>query len=272
MQRHRRGAVDPRLERQPHLGDGGRPSRLVHQPPARVGRAGAGVHLHQVRGDGGHRRDVRRGHRACSRPRVPMRGSRSSPREYLPADTVCARCGAGVDDLKPEDDIVDVWWESGVSHTSVLEERVELHRPAELYLEGSDQHRGWFQSSLLTSVGAYGVAPFKRVLTHGFIVDGDGRKMSKSLGNADLAARRHREVRRRHHPTVGRLVGLLAGRVGLRRDPRPDGRGVPPHPQHVPLPALEPRGFRSGDVAWRGRTCPSSTGSRSCSSPISPSA
>jgi isoleucyl-tRNA synthetase len=78
---------------------------------------------------------------------------------------------------------VDVWWESGVSHTSVLEAREELQRPAEMYLEGSDQHRGWFQSSLLTSVGAYGVAPFERVLTHGFIVDGDGRKMSKSLGN-----------------------------------------------------------------------------------------
>jgi len=103
------------------------------------------------------------------------------PSEYLPASIVCSRCGGAT--LKAEKDIVDVWWESGVSHTSVLEARSQLHRPAELYLEGSDQHRGWFQSSLLTSVGAYGVAPFQRVLTHGFIVDGDGRKMSKSLGN-----------------------------------------------------------------------------------------
>ncbi len=106
-----------------------------------------------------------------------------APSEYLPSDTACAGCGAGVADLKPEDDIVDVWWESGVSHTAVLDARDELHRPAELYLEGSDQHRGWFQSALLTSVGAYGIAPYERVLTHGFIVDGDGRKMSKSLGN-----------------------------------------------------------------------------------------
>lgn len=103
------------------------------------------------------------------------------PSEYLPDTVTCSRCGGSR--LKPEDDIVDVWWESGVSHTSVLDARPELHRPAELYLEGSDQHRGWFQSALLTSVGTYGIAPFERVLTHGFIVDGDGRKMSKSLGN-----------------------------------------------------------------------------------------
>ena len=80
-------------------------------------------------------------------------------------------------------DTLDVWFDSGVTHACVLRERDELQAPADLYLEGSDQHRGWFQSSLLTGVGAYGMAPYKAVLTHGFTVDDQGRKMSKSLGN-----------------------------------------------------------------------------------------
>ncbi|MFK4751396.1 isoleucine--tRNA ligase [Oceanobacter antarcticus] len=80
-------------------------------------------------------------------------------------------------------DTLDVWFDSGVTHTSVCQRREELTFPADMYLEGSDQHRGWFQSSLLTSVAAYGQAPYKTVLTHGFTVDANGRKMSKSLGN-----------------------------------------------------------------------------------------
>ncbi len=80
-------------------------------------------------------------------------------------------------------DTLDVWFDSGVTHACVLRAREELESPADLYLEGSDQHRGWFQSSLLTGIGAYGNAPYKAVLTHGFTVDGDGHKMSKSLGN-----------------------------------------------------------------------------------------
>ena len=107
------------------------------------------------------------------------------PAEYLPADTCCAHCGAGVEDLEPEKDILDVWWESGVSHQSVLKHRADegLTWPADMYLEGSDQHRGWFQSSLLTSVGAYGMPPYKSVMHCGFTVDENGEKMSKSKGN-----------------------------------------------------------------------------------------
>ena len=105
------------------------------------------------------------------------------PREYLPAGTHCAHCGC--DELVPEKDILDVWWESGVSHASVLKHRASegLRWPADLYLEGSDQHRGWFQSSLLTSVGAFGTAPYRAVMHCGFTVDANGEKMSKSKGN-----------------------------------------------------------------------------------------
>lgn len=85
-------------------------------------------------------------------------------------------------------DVMDVWFDSGVSHFTVLQQRDELQVPADLYFEGSDQHRGWFQSSLLTSVAMRGVAPFKTVLTHGYVVDGQGRKMSKSLGNGMFPA------------------------------------------------------------------------------------
>ncbi len=76
-----------------------------------------------------------------------------------------------------------MWWDSGVSWKAVCEYRPELEYPADVYLEGSDQHRGWFQSSLLTSVGANGHAPYKAVVSQGFTLDGQGRKMSKSLGN-----------------------------------------------------------------------------------------
>ncbi|WP_332632183.1 isoleucine--tRNA ligase [Halalkalibacter flavus] len=82
-----------------------------------------------------------------------------------------------------EMDIMDVWFDSGSSHQAVLEERDELERPADLYLEGSDQYRGWFNSSLSTSVAITGKAPYKGVLSHGFALDGEGRKMSKSIGN-----------------------------------------------------------------------------------------
>jgi len=104
-----------------------------------------------------------------------------SPEKLLPAGTKCPKCGAASFDK--ENDILDVWFDSGVSHAAVLEANPKLSSPADMYLEGSDQHRGWFHSSLLESVGTRGVAPYKNVLTHGFVVDGSGRKMSKSVGN-----------------------------------------------------------------------------------------
>ena len=91
--------------------------------------------------------------------------------------------GDEADDYEQVTDILDVWFDSGISHFTVLNQREELSAPADLYLEGSDQHRGWFQSSLLTALATDGEAPYKQVLTHGFTVDKDGKKMSKSKGN-----------------------------------------------------------------------------------------
>jgi isoleucyl-tRNA synthetase len=101
--------------------------------------------------------------------------------EFLPPGTACSSCGSTR--FETERDILDVWFESGVSHAAVLKPRPELAWPADLYLEGSDQHRGWFHSSLLTSLLTDARAPYRTVLTHGFVVDGDGKKMSKSAGN-----------------------------------------------------------------------------------------
>ena len=102
--------------------------------------------------------------------------------KLLPPGTRCPKCQG--EEFNKETDILDVWFDSGVSYAAVCEKRPNLKSPADMYLEGTDQHRGWFHSSLLASVGTRSRAPFLSVLTHGFVVDGEGRKMSKSFGNA----------------------------------------------------------------------------------------
>ncbi len=101
--------------------------------------------------------------------------------ELVPAGTACAKCGAT--EFTKENDILDVWFDSGSSHLAVLNEENGLRWPAELYMEGGDQYRGWFQSSLLIGVGLRGGSPYRACATHGWTLDGDGRPLSKSLGN-----------------------------------------------------------------------------------------
>jgi isoleucyl-tRNA synthetase len=102
-------------------------------------------------------------------------------KNLLPQGTKCPACQGT--SFRKDMNILDVWFDSGVSHAAVLEDRDDLPWPSDMYLEGSDQHRGWFHSSLLASVGTRGKAPYREVLTHGYVVDGNGRKMSKSMGN-----------------------------------------------------------------------------------------
>ncbi len=102
--------------------------------------------------------------------------------ELVPAGFKCPKCGAS--EFSKENDIMDVWFDSGSTWAAVADQRPNLHYPADVYLEGGDQYRGWFQSSMLTSIACNGIAPYKQIITHGWTVDGEGKAMHKSLGNA----------------------------------------------------------------------------------------
>ena len=102
--------------------------------------------------------------------------------ELVPEGFKCPKCGH--DHFSKESDIMDVWFDSGSTWAAVVEARDYLQFPADVYLEGGDQYRGWFQSSMLTSIATKGVAPYKQIITHGWTVDGEGKAMHKSLGNA----------------------------------------------------------------------------------------
>ena len=168
------------------------------------------------------------------------------PRELL---------GAEADEYVKNKDTLDVWFDSGTTHETVLRgsHAAESHFPAEMYLEGSDQHRGWFHSSLLTSCMMNGVPPYKALLTHGFVVDGQGRKMSKSLGNV-IAPQKVAD-------TLGAEIirlwvdehRLLGRAVAVRRDPEARGRELPPPAQHASLPARQRQRLRSGAGHAAGR-------------------
>ena len=136
--------------------------------------------------------DGRGGHR-------PYGSDRERIDRLVPGGVVCPKC-LGRDQLAVHEHIVDVWFESGVSHSAVLGRDARLPWPADLYLEGHDQYRGWFHSSLLVAVNGRGRAPYRGVVTHGFTLDGDGRKMSKSLGNTisplEVADKRGAEILR----------------------------------------------------------------------------
>ena len=167
--------------------------------------------------------------------------------EFIPDGLTCPTCGGT--SFEREMNILDVWFDSGSSHEAVLSVSPDLTWPADIYLEGSDQHRGWFQSSLLVGLGTRGRPPFKQILTHGFLIDVDGKKMSKSLGNTILP----QDVIKESGADIIRLWMAMSDyreeiRVGKEILARVV-RGVPQAAQHAALPAR-----RTSTTSIRRRT------------------
>ncbi len=145
-------------------------------------------------------------------------------------------------------DVMDVWADSGLSFECVGKARPEVAAPVDLYLEGSDQHRGWFHSSLLMSEALYARAPYNGVLTHGFTVDDKGRKMSKSLGNVIAPQKVIEYARRGRAAPVGGSDRLCQRDERVGRDPEADVRFLPPDAQYAALSARQPAWLRSGNA------------------------
>jgi isoleucyl-tRNA synthetase len=141
--------------------------------------------------------------------------------------------------------VLDVWFDSGSTHAFVLRDREDgtADGLADLYLEGTDQHRGWFHSSMLQACGTKGRAPYRGVLTHGFTLDEKGMKMSKSLGNTVGPARGDRRIRRRYPAALGGAVGLHRRPADREGNPERRRRQLSPPAQHAALPAGQPGGL-----------------------------
>ena len=229
------------------------PPGLVHLAPARLGCADPGRRLHELRRGDPHAGAGRAGRQRVRRSTAPTPGTSGRSRSSCPAGLtlpVVRRHGVRARARHPRRVV-----RLGVEPRGGAAVPPELTWPADIYLEGSDQHRGWFQSSLLVGLGTRGRAPFRQVLTHGFLIDVDGRKMSKSLGNVDPAAGRDQGERRRDPAPVGRDERLPRGAARRQADPAARRRGVPQDPQHAAVPGVEPVRLRPGADACRSSGC-----------------
>ena len=255
--------------REPHHRHDREQARLGDLAPARLGRADHGVRAREGRRLG---RDPQR----RARQQAHRRRLRAGRRRRLVRDRRARRVSSSPTTTRTSwqkvDDILDVWFDSGSTHAFVLEDPEHFPSLAGIkrkrdggadtvmYLEGSDQHRGWFQSSLLESCGTRGRAPFDVVLTHGFVLDEDGRKMSKSLGNViapqDVIKQSGADILRMWVCAV-RLCRRSAHRAG---NPQDHGRDLPQAAQHHALDARLARAFPRGGPRRARRRCPSSSG------------
>ncbi len=174
------------------------------------------------------------------------------------ARTTCPRCGGA--EFRKETDILDVWFDSGSSHLAVLNDRFGLPWPADLYIEGGDQYRGWFHSSLLVGVGLKGGSPYRACALNGWVLDGEGKAMHKSLGNSIEPRGGHQAPRRRNPAPVVGFGGFQRRRAHVGDHPDAPGGRLSQAAQHLPLPARQPFRLRSREPTpcpprkWRRST------------------